>query len=95
MDTELVLRGKAMEQSICFVIDNRMQSHVIWGCYKDEDGNEHEGYGIQVENRFGVIRKIPDISTDAVAVGALVEKMNRLRVSRYHIDDVIQDFLES
>lgn len=92
---ELVLRGDAyqLEESSRFLIDNRLRTHVIWGHYQGEDGEGYDSYGIQVENLFGIIRRIPDITTDSTAITNLVDSMNRLRVSKHHIDDIVEDFL--
>ena len=89
--TELVLRGRHLEQgqeakACCVVV------HVLWGEY-EEAGRLHEGFGLQMEDGEGVVRKIPDLSTDAREVAGLAERMNRYRISRYHFEDVIEDFL--
>lgn len=88
---ELILRGKVLEKRYTTDADGVLV-HVLWGKYEDQ-GIAHEGFGLQLEGRDGSIRKIPDLSTDAQAVCCLADRMNRYRVSRYHIDDVVEDFL--
>lgn len=88
---ELVLRGKALEQEYG-TEKSGVLVHVLWGRY-EEAGNSHEGFGLQLEDREGMIRRIPDLSTDAQEVIRLADRMNRYRVSRYHFDDVVEDFL--
>lgn len=88
---ELILRGKALERRYVAEQDGILV-HVLWGKYEDQ-GVAHEGFGLQLEDRDGMMRKIPDLSTDAQAVCNLAERMNRHKVSRYHVDDVVEDFL--
>lgn len=45
-------------------------------------------YGIQMENRT-----IRDITTDRERLESFVEKLNRLRASTIHIDELVYDFL--
>lgn len=88
---ELVLRGK-VPVDVCGEQKHPVLVHVLWGRY-GEDGYLHEGFGLQTEDTDGTIRRIPDLSTDAQEVVLLADRMNRCRVSRYHIDDVVEDFL--
>lgn len=89
--SELVLRGKEFEKAYA-ADETAVVVHVLWGKYEN-DGAAHEGYGLQIEDSCGVIRKVPDLSTDSQKVCMLADRMNRCRVSRYHFDDVVQDFL--
>lgn len=88
---ELVLRGKELEKTYK-TEETGVMFHVLWGKYED-DGTTHEGYGLQMEDKDGMIKKIPDLSTDSQKVCMLADRMNRCKVSRYHFDDVVQDFL--
>ena len=88
---ELILRGKVLER-VNTTEKGGVLVHVLWGKYEDQ-GVAHEGFGLQLESEDGTVRRIPDLSTDAQAVCCLADRMNRHRVSRYHIDDVVQDFL--
>ena len=88
---ELILRGKVLENRYTTEKDGVLV-HVLWGKYEDQ-GVAHEGFGLQLESGDGMIRKIPDLSTDAQAVCCLADRMNRHKVSRYHVDDVVEDFL--
>ena len=89
---ELVLRGKASGVPV----DREpggVVIYVLWGKYMEERGTIYEGFGLQMEDGDGMIKRIPDLSTDAWEVCQLAERMNRYKVSRYHFDDVIADFL--
>ena len=88
---ELVLRGKELEKSY-ETDENGVVVHVLWGKYEN-DGTAYEGYGLQMEDRDGMIKKIPDLSTDSQQICMLADRMNRCKISRYHFDDVVQDFL--
>ncbi len=89
---ELVLRGKALEHTE-YGEEGGVLVHVLWGKYAEDAGAVHEGFGLQMEDYAGMVKRIPDLSTDAGAICLLAERMNRYRISRYHIDDVIADFL--
>jgi len=89
---ELVLRGKVLELP-CEPESGGVVIHVLWGKYMEERGKIYEGFGLQMEDGDGMIKRIPDLSTDAWEVCQLAERMNRYKVSRYHFDDVIADFL--
>lgn len=88
---ELILRGKVLER-VDTTGNGGVLVHVLWGRY-EEQGVTHEGFGLQLESEDGTVRKIRDLSTDAQAVCCLADRMNRHKVSRYHIDDVVEDFL--
>lgn len=88
---ELVLRGKELEKAY-ETDETGVLVHVLWGKY-ESDGKAHEGYGLQMEGKDGLIRRVPDLSTDSQQICMLADRMNRCRVSRYHFDDVVQDFL--
>lgn len=89
---ELVLRGKVLQVSDC-VEQGAVLIHVLWGKYREEKGTVYEGFGLQMEDCEGMVQRIPDLSTDAWEVCLLAERMNRYKVSRYHFDDVVADFL--
>lgn len=89
---ELVLRGKVLEHSD-YGTEGGVLVHVLWGKYMEDAGVVHEGFGLQMEDRAGLVKRVPDLSTDAGEICQLAERMNRYRISRYHIDDVIADFL--
>ena len=89
---ELVLRGK-VPGTFGIVEQDGVIVHVLWGKYREEQGRIYEGFGLQMEDCDGTIRRIPNLSTDADEVYQLAERMNRYKVSRYHIDDVVADFL--
>jgi len=89
---ELVLRGKASGVPVDREAGG-VVIYVLWGKYKEERGTVHEGFGLQMEDGAGTIRRVPDLSVDAGEVSELAERMNRYKVSRYHFDDVIADFL--
>ncbi len=58
----------------------------------DETGDYITTYGIAVvENKK--VRIIPDITTDKLLIEALIKKFNKYKLSAYHIDDAIEDFL--
>ena len=88
---ELVLRGKELEKAY-ETDETGVLVHVLWGKY-EEYGSEHEGFGLQLEDGDRVLKRIPDLSTDAAEICNLAERMNRCKVSRYHFDDVVADFL--
>jgi len=89
---ELVLRGKVLELS-CNMENGGVLIHVLWGKYMEERGTVYEGFGLQMEDCDGMVKRIPDLSTDAWEVCQLAERMNRYKVSRHHFDDVVADFL--
>lgn len=89
---ELVLRGKASETP-AGEVPGGVVIHVLWGKYREERGKIYEGFGLQMEDSAGTIKRIPDLSTDAGEVCELAARMNRYKVSRYHFDDVVADFL--
>ena len=89
---ELVLRGKALDEH-CESKGNGVLIHVLWGKYVKERGAIYEGFGLQMEDCKGLVKRIPDLSTDAWEVCQLAERMNRYQVSRHHFDDVVADFL--
>lgn len=89
---ELVLRGK-VPGNFGIVEQDGVMIHILWGKYREEQGKTYEGFGLQMEDSEGMIRRIPNLSTDAGEVYQLAERMNRYKVSRYHFDDVVADFL--
>ena len=89
---ELVLRGKAPEVP-AEEARGGVVIHVLWGKYMEERGMVYEGFGLQMEDCEGMVKRVPDLSTDAGEVCELAARMNRYKVSRYHFDDVIADFL--
>lgn len=102
---ELVLRAKSLAKTSVYEteeeacegaeqkVDNRIHYNVIWGMYENEDGVEYTSFGIQAENRQGVVFRIPDISTDQFLIGRLADILNKYRVSRYHVRDIIEDYI--
>ena len=63
------------------------------------EGKLYTTYGIaaripnDVDNACITIVEIPDISTDAAQVEALIERCNRLALSPAHLNEVVEDFL--
>lgn len=89
---ELVLRGKVPGR-FSIAEQDGVIIRVLWGKYREEQGRTYEGFGLLMEDGDGMIRRIPNLSTDAGEVYQLAERMNRYKVSRYHVDDVVADFL--
>lgn len=59
-----------------------------------EDNVKYRAYGIDVFEENKLIRTVKDISLNRNAVDELVNKCNDLKVSKLHIEDVIQDFVQ-
>ena len=54
----------------------------------DENNNKIKSYGISFENE-----KIQDISINKEKIIKLVKKCNKLKISKLHIYDIVEDFL--
>ncbi|MBP3375616.1 MAG: hypothetical protein J6L83_02500 [Clostridia bacterium] len=52
------------------------------------------GFGLSVALPSGRTREIGSLSFDRAAVEMLCERINRLGVCEYQLDEIIEDFLE-
>ncbi len=72
-------------------------------CYRMIDEENFAGgrsYGIAVcqKDALGVetpIETIPDICCDPLPIAALVETCNRLKLSKLHLSEVVEDWLDA
>ncbi len=83
---------QALAESAIYA-DRRLSCCMTCSCVEGETGELNVRYGLRFKRFSKVLRDLPDLSGNALKVRELMLRLNRNRVSIFHIDDVIADFL--
>lgn len=77
------------EQSKTFPLYRVTQSKIV-----DEDGGEHDTYGIEAVGENGdVLERIDDICLCRSQLEEAVSKMNKGKLALIHLDDVVENIM--
>ena len=60
---------------------------------KNEDFGRYIAYGIDVFENGTLVRSVKDITTEEARLSVLVDLCNRLQLSPFQLDDIVEDFL--